>query len=58
MLPNADVDLFMDALAEVRLGVLTGIGIEVLADMNANSFAVVMTAVGFSIETTLEGFSR
>ena len=34
----------MDALAGVMLGVVNGIGIEVLADVNANAFAVVMTS--------------
>ena len=52
-----DVDLFMDALAAVMLGVLTGIGIEVLADVKANAFAVVMPALGFRISTSLENFS-
>ena len=45
MSPCTPSDLFTDPfVAEV--------------DSNANSFAVVMTAVEFSIETTLEGFSR
>ena len=43
---DVDVDLFMDTLADATLGVLTGIDIEVLADANANAFAVV-TALKF-----------
>ena len=50
-------DLFMDALADVMPRVLTGISIEVLVDVNANAFEVV-TALAFTVSTTLEGFSR
>ena len=41
---GVDIDLFMDALVSVMIGVLTGIGIEVLAVTNANAFTVVITA--------------
>ena len=43
VLSDVAVDLFMDTLADAMLGVLTGIDIEVLADANANAFAVVTT---------------
>ena len=38
-------DLFMNALADVMLRVVPGIGIEVLNAVNTNAFAVVMTAL-------------
>ena len=47
------VDSFMDA---VICGALTGIGIEVLADVTANAFAVVMIALEFPVSTPLEEF--
>ena len=49
------VDLSMDSLI---LNVLTGISIEVLADVNANDFAVAMTALEFPVSTPLDDFSR
>ena len=49
------VDLSMDAL---MLDVLSRIGIEVVADLSANDFAVVMTALEFPVSTPLEEFSR
>ena len=52
------VDLFMDALAGVMFAVLTGIWIDVLADVSANAFAVAVTALEFPVSTPLEGFSR
>ena len=52
------VNLFMDVMAGVMLGVLNGIGVEVLADIAVNAFAVVMTALEFTVSTPLEGFSR
>ena len=57
-LSGVAVDLFTDALADVMIGVLTGIDIAVLPEVNANAFAVVMTALGFPVSTTLEEFSR
>ena len=54
---EVDVDLFIDALAGTILGVLPGLGIEALADVNAIAFAVVMTALEFPMPTTLEEFS-
>ena len=43
----------MDALTEAILGVLTGIRIEVMADVSANAFAVVMTALECPMPTAL-----
>ena len=43
------VDLFMDALADVTIAVLAGIGMDVLA---------VMTALEFPVSTPLERVSR
>ena len=58
--PSSDVavDLFMDALTDVMLAVLTGIDIDELADVGANAFAVVITALEFPVSTPLEEFSR
>ena len=53
------VDLCMDALAAVMLDALSGVGIEGLADVRANSFTVVMTAaLEFPVSTPLEECSR
>ena len=49
------VGLFVDALTH---GVLSGISIEVLADVSANAFTVIMTALECPVSTPLEGFSR
>ena len=43
------LDLFADGLAGVMFSVLPGIGIEVLADVNTNAFAVTMTALKFPV---------
>ena len=51
---EAAVDLSMDVLAGVMLGLLTGIGIEVLADASGNAFALVMTALELPVSTPLE----
>ena len=50
--------LFKDAVADVIVGILTTIGVEVLADGNTNAFAVAMAALEFPVPTPLEGFSR
>ena len=55
---DVTVDLFMYALAGVMIAVLNGIGIGVLTDFIANTFAVVMTALEFPVSTPLEGLSR
>ena len=52
------VDLFVDALAAVMIAVLTGIGIEMLSNVAANAFAVVMTALEFPVSTPSKEFSR
>ena len=49
---GVDIDLFMDAL----VGVLTGIGIEVLAAMGVNTFAAI-TLLKCPLGTPLEEFS-
>ena len=54
---NVDVDFFVDLLTDIMLVVLPGIGVEVLADVNANAFTVV-TVLEFPVSTPLEGFSR
>ena len=45
-------------VADVMLDVLSVLGVEVLTNVNANAFAVVMTALGFPVSTPLEEFSR
>ena len=58
-MPSASaVDLFMVELAITMLCVLLGIGIEVLADVNANASVLVMTALDSPVPTLLEEFSR
>ena len=53
------VDLFRDALARVLLGIMTGFGVEVLVDMNANAVTVVVTVLEFPMSSTMEEeFSR
>ncbi len=52
------VDFFMYALASVMFGVLTGICIELLADVSASALAVVMTALDVPMSTPLDEFSR
>ena len=53
------VGLFMDALADTMLGfLLPGIDIEVLANVDVNAFAVVVTDLEFSVSTPLEELSR
>ena len=52
------VGVFMDALAGVILVNLPKIDIEVLADVNPNTFAVVITVLKFQVSTSLEDFSR
>ena len=52
------IDSFMEALAGVMLGVLSGIGMEVLAGVAANTFVFAMTALGFPVSTPLEECSR
>ena len=51
------VALCIDASAGVVVGALAGIGIKVLSDVSANSFAVVMTALRFPVSTPLEELS-
>ena len=51
------VGLLTVEMAGVILGVLPGIGVEVLADVSANAFAVVTTAVEFLVSPSSEDFS-
>ena len=53
-----DFDLLMDAATGAMLGVLPEVGIEMLADVNANAFAVLITAFEFPVSTPLEELSR
>ena len=47
---NVAVDLLMDALTDIRLGLLANnIGVDVLVDVNANVSAGVMTAFEFAM---------
>ena len=60
VLSDGVVDLWMDTLAGSMFGVviisgLSGIGVDVLVDVNVNVFAGVMT-VKFAMPTPLEGF--
>ena len=52
------VDLFMDALPVAMFRVLSGIGIEVLADVTANALVVVITSLKFGVLTSLEELGR
>ena len=52
------IDSFMEALAGAMLGVLSGIGVEELADVNTNVFAFRMAALEFPVSTPLKEFSR
>ena len=52
--PDIVVDLFMDVL---MLGVLADIGIEVLVDVNPNTFVVAMTVLELPVSAPLEDFS-
>ena len=51
---NAAVDLLEDALTVITFGVLTDIGVDVLANVNLNRFASVMTAFEFAMPGSLE----
>ena len=55
------VDLLVDTLAGMLtvgvMGALTGIGVDVLLDVNLNVFAAVMTEEKFSMSAPFEGCS-
>ena len=53
---NVAVDLLIDALTEIRLGVLSNIDIGVLVDVNVNVFAGVIAVFDFARSGPLEGF--
>ena len=55
---DVDVGLLMDEKTGVMLDVLPVIGIEVLTDVSAKNFAVVITALDFPGSTPLEECSR
>ena len=42
---------------DVMIGVMHGIGVGVLSDVNVDTFAVATTVLEFAIPTALEGFS-
>ena len=44
-----NLHLLMNALVGTMLGTLNEIGVEVFADVNANSFVVVITVVEFPV---------
>ena len=52
------VELFMDALTCAIIVFLTEIGVEVLPDVSANAFAVIITALEFPVLAPLEKFRR
>ena len=56
MLSDVAVEVLMDALADMILGVLTGIGVDVLMDVNVNAFEGVI-AVEFAVSAPLEVFN-
>ena len=53
---GAAVDLLMDVMAAIILGVRTNIGVSMLVDLNVNAFAGVMTAFGFAMPGPPEEF--
>ena len=57
VLSDMAVDAWIDALAGVTIGFVTGIGAEVLADANGNGFASLMTALEFAVPKPLEALS-
>ena len=52
------VNFFMREFTGVLLGVLVGIGNEVLADVSAKLFTVVMISLEFPVATPLGEFGR
>ena len=54
---GVDIKLFMDMLTGAMLDLLPGIGTEVFAGVNANTFAVIITDAEFPVSATLEAFS-
>ena len=46
-------DVVVDALARVIMGFVSGIGVEVLADANANVFASLMPPLEFAVPKPL-----
>ena len=54
MLSDVAVEVLMDALADMILGVLTGSGVDVLMDVNVNAFEGVI-AVKFVMPVALGG---
>ena len=51
------LDVLINALTDVTIGVMHGSGVDVLADVNVGTFVVVMTALEFTMPTALEGCS-
>ena len=51
------VGMWIDALAGVIMGFVSGIGVEMLAGLNGNVFASPMTALEFDVPKRLEEFS-
>ena len=49
-----EVELSIDALTVIIFGVLSGIGFDVLADVNLNIFVVSMTSFEFVVSGPLE----
>ena len=51
------LDVLINALTDAMIGVMHGSGVDVLADVNVDTFVVAMTALEFTMPTPLEGFS-
>ena len=57
MLSDEAVEILMGVLADMTIGVLTGIGVDVLLDVNVNAFSGVIT-VKFAVSAPLQVFNR
>ena len=57
VLSDMSLDAWIDALASVIIGFMTGIGVEVLPGANGNGFASLMTALEFAVPKPLEALS-
>ena len=57
VLSDMAVDAWIDALAGVIMGFVSGIGAEVLPGANGNGFASLMTALEFAVPKPLEALS-
>ena len=56
IVPNAVADLLVNALTVMIFWVLSGIGVDVLANLNLNMFAVLMTSFEIVMPDPLEEY--